>query len=579
MKTNKNKQVEKQLKMGRKVEREHGKTVNTLKKDPTIPNKKVYDMIARDHVEGENNPKYYSKLQKYVESVLRENNILFENNKQNSVDEKYFEKKILEYINDYVNKIDSILKDKKTKKSRNDVSNLMTLKKNVSQTLHKKESIVKKTFQTYNIIVKHNKNIHVLFNDFSKNIEGKSIEEVNELANELSKDLVGEMKSWNFEIGQRDLLGHITQPAKVVLINELEKQNITIPMSHLGIYDDPKITQKVIDARLNPNYPLSILINIVAMQALNNVVSGLDPKIKNLVGKLIYKSITSIGNTEQRMIEYIEKTDIEQRLSSLDFNSLIKGKVLRSLDKPDQLEISPDTTYAKIDPKRQSLIGKLSERDPKLENFEQIKWCREQEVILEKSFKDYILDLPSDMSLFFNEWFRWLSKGTLMVGGVVLLAKVLAMGLRISAKYLDKNVEEKQKILDSVTEQIYSKNQAENIKVISAKLNKGEELTSDELNDMIIAYEQLKDKMVSKLEEKYKSSKKEKFANAMHLASKAIDSKIGLVTSLISGMYLYNELSKKPTYGTEMNFQPKPTGIEVDDMRNKILGLPPKQYA
>jgi len=54
----------KQLRIGEKIELEHGRTIMKFKKRG-ITKKAVARMIAKDHLRED--PKYYSKLLKYVE--------------------------------------------------------------------------------------------------------------------------------------------------------------------------------------------------------------------------------------------------------------------------------------------------------------------------------------------------------------------------------------------------------------------------------------------------------------------------------------------------------------------------------
>ena len=56
-----------ELKKGKKIEKEHKKTVKAIKKNPKIQDEEAYGMIAKDHLKED--PKYYTKLDKYVESI------------------------------------------------------------------------------------------------------------------------------------------------------------------------------------------------------------------------------------------------------------------------------------------------------------------------------------------------------------------------------------------------------------------------------------------------------------------------------------------------------------------------------
>lgn len=563
----------KELKLGKKIESEHKGSIKKIKKNPSIPYKKAYEEIAKDHLKED--PKYYSKLQKYVEGY----SLFIE--KTEKIDVKYFAQKINDFIEDYQTKIDLLTSKKSINKYKIDRVDLLSIKSlltPIKRSVHQKESIAVKTLDAYKTAVNANEKIKNLFNNFSKQISGKSIEEVEQLTIQLSKELIFILKSWNAEKFRRDLLGHLTQPARMVLLKELkERHNIDIPVTFTGIFNNPEVKNQVIKNRLNPEYPISVLMNIIALQSLNDVVSKADPKIKELLSEQLFKAINYTSGIENAIITYINTSDISQRLNSLDFNSLIKNKNFKKIDKPDQLEVNPDTTYGEINKDKQSLVSRISSDDIEFkEKFNLNKWSKEQEIIVEKSFKDFLIDFPSDISIFFKEWFGWVSKAALMGGTVILIAKIIAAALRMIAKFLDKNVEEKQKILDGVLNQIYTKSQAERIKQISYKIDNELEISNEELNEAVDAYEKIKDEIANKLENNYKLGSKEKIAKALNLASNAIDSKIGLISSLMGGLYLYNKLTEKPEYGSQVS--PEPTKMEIDKMRNKILGLPEPQF-
>jgi hypothetical protein len=162
----------------------------------------------------------------------------------------------------------------------------------------------------------------------------------------------------------------------------------------------------------------------------------------------------------------------------------------------------------------------------------------------DEGFNDWI----SAFGNFTTAWSAYLSKAMLVGGGVLLLAKVLSFGLRHGAKKLDDNVEEKEKIIDSVVGEIYSRQQAEQLKEITRKLNDGEEITDEEITELKNAQEELNEKLREKFEKQYSQGKKQKIAKALLMSSKAIDSKIGLAGSFLGGLWVFKALSETPEF-------------------------------
>lgn len=172
-----------------------------------------------------------------------------------------------------------------------------------------------------------------------------------------------------------------------------------------------------------------------------------------------------------------------------------------------------------------------------------------QELIVEK---EEVLNegLTAALSAFATSWATYLSSALLWGAGVLTLAKLFAWAMKWVSKRLDKNIEEKQKIIDTIISNVYQEREAETLKNITKKLDNNEQISEEELTSLKKAHEEINENLKEKLEKQYKQGKRENIAKALYLASKAVESKVGLLASFIGGLWIFSSISKMPELDT-----------------------------
>jgi len=381
-------EFKKELKKGREIEREHSQTIKKLKQNPNRPKKKVYTDIAKDHLKED--PKYYTKLKKYVEStdeqaknrkrnydeisepkvswetyktlerrygvekakqkaksLVKENkkvttaftsfienyNSIFTEDVEGSIESR-IDSMLDAYIEKYKKNVDLLLQNAKKKGlDAGDINFVKGLKvSEIKKTRYKKKSIIKKTAQIFETAKNLSAKLEKRFGHFANDIRGKSADEIETLSFQLANDITIPLKSWNVETMHRDLVGHLTQPSKMVLTDLFRSIGLDIPINFKGIAGNPEAEQAFIDYKINPEFHLSIVLNLAAMKALNTVVSQVDPTIRPIVIREILKGIYTTRSVKERMLKYIQDSNLKDDFSEV----LLAKKAPNTIQKTSQ---------------------------------------------------------------------------------------------------------------------------------------------------------------------------------------------------------------------------------------------------
>lgn len=432
-----------ELEQGEKIEREHKDTLKKIKKNPKIKDKKAFTMIAKDHLKED--PKYYTKLKKYVESdnrlamksdydsikgnkgswetfkrlyarygrekakqtivslakkqkqidkdstqltnlkenqnrssqfvifansYLKSQNIFYEDKKiSTNVDLKYVSKLIDDYINMSVKKYEKLIKQNTISMNFADkryFQEQIVALKNYKQKIHLKQGLVEKTINAFNVYKNKYKSIKDLFQQFSKDISGKSFDEVEKISESFSKELPKVLKSYSAEFARRDVTGHLTAPSKVVLTKILnDYSGIIIPLSYSkSIMSNQELSELVDNEKLNPVFQLSYIMNLICFQALNEIIKNLNPTVKPLVTNKIINAILGSKIQAEKIKEYVENNErFRNTVSEIDFNQFLsKKEKFKEEDKEGKVNLGQTSLGA--DPKDKAIGSKIDETDP-----------------------------------------------------------------------------------------------------------------------------------------------------------------------------------------------------------------------
>jgi hypothetical protein len=378
-----------ELEQGKNIEREHKGTIKKIKKNPKIKAEKAYTMIAKDHIKED--PKYYTKLKKYVESndpdveaksrktaydsipgkegvdkvkwetfkrlyasldpekakkkaVLAKKtkneskNIPSEflifaecyldtlnESKSNKIEKTTVSRLLNKYIKQYDDSIDDLLAQADSGNldfTKGDKEHLLSTKlAETDKTIHKKASIISKTTQVANRAIELKDKLQKEFQNYSKAIKSKKAD-VGKITDNLSVKLAQILGQWNNEMSMRDVTGHLTQPSKMVLIDLLNKKGINVPVKYGGVGNTPDFETAVRANKINPEYPLYMLLNIVAFQALNDILPKVDPSLRDEVAFKIANSIWSVRGVKTRLVDYINTSKLKDELRNVDFKRI-----------------------------------------------------------------------------------------------------------------------------------------------------------------------------------------------------------------------------------------------------------------
>lgn len=192
--------------------------------------------------------------------------------------------------------------------------------------------------------------------------------------------------------------------------------------------------------------------------------------------------------------------------------------------------------------------------------------------------KNFFDTLPSisQVAIWLEDVLGWLKTASLVAGGSILIAKIFAFLLYGLAKLLDKNVKQKQEIVNFLINQSYMDEHKKLLIQINKKIENNQDLTSEELEQASELHKKIKEKIANQVNSKLKLNKKEKIAKGLHLASKFLNSKIGIVTTLFSSLFLFYKLNDIPSL-EEINV-PNPSQQDIEDIKWKILDYPKPQF-
>lgn len=277
-----------------------------------------------------------------------------------------YEQEILNYLNELNKNTTNLLRRaEKLNMSVGDVQDLKARKvdfKNDKRVNYKlKTSILPKGIQVYNTAIALHKKLKSLFRSYEEAVKGKDPKEQEDITQRFSASLIPFLRSARTDFSMRDVHGHLLQASKMALIKFLGEAGIDVPVYYKAEYgSNTDLANAVKSAKLNPEYPLDMLFNFVALQTLNDEVK------KGNVSKENYpKLIRSILNTDgivNKVVSYINDTKFGDVLDSIDVKSGLSKKHQKAL-KSDQLNISPDTTYSAGKEQTKSLVNKLAETD------------------------------------------------------------------------------------------------------------------------------------------------------------------------------------------------------------------------
>lgn len=322
--------------MGKKVEREHAPTVRKLRKNPNMSDQAIYTSIAKDHLNEF--PDYYTGLakmenelekkkqkrnfEKTVEAFMQhlDDEILTEA----TLTEENIERMIIDYQNDLKARGKQLLLNAKRLKMNpreiNQIRDWMNPPQPVARR-HESSSNAQKVLSIYNTAIETKKEIQryfdALLDSFKQGLKGNLLEKQ---IKDSATGVAIALNRYNPERAYADLMGNITLPAKMVLIDLLKEQGISIPVRYSAVFSDPVATKAVIGAKMNPSYPLGKLFTFVALSALSNVLMKIPDgnPMKAILSHHFLNSIVNKDKQARNIIEFITKNNSGYELPAFE---------------------------------------------------------------------------------------------------------------------------------------------------------------------------------------------------------------------------------------------------------------------
>ena len=378
-----------ELKIGKKIEREHKSTINKIKRNPNISNQDAYTSIAKDHIKEHPNGKYYSKLQKMEKEMEKEHyhfNSSFktyliefaktleipqppqtiEQPKANGLKNEIKNRLDIYTINRKKKGEDLI---KKAKRNGLDEADVNAVQRVIYQSPTKKHAISK-----FSIIDKIEDIIKIakekktfLYKTFQKTLselnkksKKQDEAEIAKTLKTLSASVASALTSLSNEVVNRDVQDHITLVGKMVLISLLKDMDIIIPVQYTAEASSLKAKFAIQDYQINPKYPLGKLFHFIALSVLNDFLlkNKTNPALTKNIELYLLGAIINKDSTVREMISFITNDKNGYKLPAFKIengNALSINTNLTSLGQSPtpsiqtQLEIHDDEQNSKTD--------------------------------------------------------------------------------------------------------------------------------------------------------------------------------------------------------------------------------------
>ena len=365
-----------QLSMGKKVEREHAPTVKKIKKNPNMKPQEIYTSIAKDHLnefpdyytgldkmekelKAKKSAKKKTKFEEYAESYAKTLEFVFvlQEAKQN-ISVEQIEKMITDYMANRRSTGENLISQaKRLGMTKDDVIRIRA-SSTLNPKLHNKEGMANKVKFIYEKAVGAKNSLYhmfdTFFHEFSKLKNSKNSDKI---VKQMAAGVANALNAIKNEYALRDMFGHLTIPARLVLLKLLETSGVEIPVSYRAEGTNPALVNAEREAKLNPAYPMHDIFSYVALKALDEFIGKIpkDNTLLPMVKQELIKAVVGNKQTAQEMINYI-KASPNYTLKSVSLDDYDASKIV--LD-PNKVKLT-DTTYS--DTKNPAIASSVEEQ-------------------------------------------------------------------------------------------------------------------------------------------------------------------------------------------------------------------------
>lgn len=365
-----------ELAMGKRVEREHKPTVKKIKKNPNMKPQEIYTSIAKDHLNEF--PDYYTglakmenelkakkptrqktKFEECVDSVIENlGYALILTEAKINISEPAIKKMIDDYIVDRQKAGNDIIKNaRKLGMTKSDVFNVQKLSR-LDPNLYNKEGMAGKVKGIYEKAVGAKNSLQHTFETFFHDLArlGPS-RPSGKIIKQMASSVANAMNGQGNETSLRNLFGHLTIPAKIVLLNLLEQSGVNIPVVYRAEGTNPALVAAVRNAGFNPSYPMHDMYRYIALKVMDEFIGKIpdDNPHKSAAKREIVKAIVGNKQMANSMIDFI-KNSKNYKLQSVSLDDYDASKIV--LD-PNKVKLT-DTTYS--DTANPSIVSSVEEQ-------------------------------------------------------------------------------------------------------------------------------------------------------------------------------------------------------------------------